>query len=229
MTALRIAVIGTGRLGREIIDLASAHHAVVHATFTRTTPVTAAALTDADVVIDVSVAEAVRTNVHAALAARVPIAIGTTGWHELAGALRADVESANGAMLVAPNFSLGVALFTRLVAEAAHRLTPALGFDAQVVETHHAAKRDAPSGTAIRLREAAGRPELPITSIRTGHVPGTHEAIFDARYEQVRLVHEARDRRVFADGALQAARWLVGRRGWFTMDDVVTDLIGSAR
>jgi len=97
-------------------------------------------------------------------------------------------------------------------------------FDAHVVETHHAAKKDAPSGTAIALERAAssalGR-SIPITSVRTGHVPGTHELSFDGPFEQIRLTHTARDRRVFADGALHAAEWVRGRRGVFTMRDVL--------
>ena len=101
------------------------------------------------------------------------------------------------------------------------------GFDAHLVETHHAQKLDAPSGTARLLatvaERARGRP-VPITSVRTGHVPGTHELILDGPFEQVRLVHEARDRRVFASGALAAAKWLAGRRGVFTLDDYLGEV-----
>jgi 4-hydroxy-tetrahydrodipicolinate reductase len=97
-------------------------------------------------------------------------------------------------------------------------------FDAHIVETHHAAKKDAPSGTAAALAKAVqatlGRSPA-ISSVRVGSVPGTHELIFDAAFEQLRFTHEARDRRVFADGAVHAAAWLVGRRGIFTMQDVL--------
>ena len=128
-------------------------------------------------------------------------------------------------MLHAPNFSVGVAIFDRVIAESARLFAGVGSFDAHLVETHHAAKKDAPSGTAASLSRTAqqmsGKP-MPITSVRVGSVPGTHEIIFDAPFEQVRLVHEARDRRVFAEGALAAARWLVGRRGVFTMQDVLT-------
>jgi 4-hydroxy-tetrahydrodipicolinate reductase len=98
------------------------------------------------------------------------------------------------------------------------------GFDAHIVETHHAAKKDSPSGTAASL-ESQTSPDwggnIPITSIRVGSVPGTHEFLFDAPFEQIRLVHVARDRRVFAEGALHAARWLIGRTGVFSMQDVL--------
>ncbi|HEX8907434.1 MAG TPA: dihydrodipicolinate reductase C-terminal domain-containing protein, partial [Longimicrobiaceae bacterium] len=113
---------------------------------------------------------------------------------------------------------------TRVVAEAARLVGQAGGFDAHIIETHHTAKKDAPSGTAGLVeraaRQALGR-AVPITSVRVGHVPGTHELVLDAPFEQITLTHTARDRRVFADGALAAARWLVGRTGVFTMDDVL--------
>jgi 4-hydroxy-tetrahydrodipicolinate reductase len=103
-------------------------------------------------------------------------------------------------------------------------LRAATGFDAHEIETHHAAKKDAPSGTAQTLAAAAGRAwghSIPITSVRTGSVPGIHEFIFDAPFEQIRLTHTARDRRVFAEGALLAAGWLIGKKGVFTMRDVL--------
>jgi 4-hydroxy-tetrahydrodipicolinate reductase len=100
----------------------------------------------------------------------------------------------------------------------------AAGFEAHMVETHHSAKKDAPSGTAValaaELRATLGR-DVPVTSVRVGAVPGTHEIIFDAPFEQVRLEHVARDRRVFADGALRAAEWLIGRHGIFTLQDML--------
>jgi 4-hydroxy-tetrahydrodipicolinate reductase len=118
-----------------------------------------------------------------------------------------------------------VQVFARILEHAAQRIRASGGeFDAQMVETHHKGKLDAPSGTARVLIEKASRAlakEIPITSVRTGHVPGTHELLLDAPFEQIRLVHEARDRRVFAAGALTAARWLVGRRGVFSMDHVL--------
>src|SRR5581483_9110972 len=139
---------------------------------------------------------------------------------------RAKVETEvlrlGGALLWSPNFAIGVHVFTRLVERAAADLAAAGGFSAHIVETHHAAKRDAPSGTARLLAERASRAfgaDVPVASVRTGHVPGTHEVLFDAQYEQIRLVHEARDRRVFAVGALAAAAWLQGRHGVYSMDD----------
>jgi 4-hydroxy-tetrahydrodipicolinate reductase len=116
-----------------------------------------------------------------------------------------------------------VNIFEQVLARAAELFATAPGFDAHMIETHHNAKKDAPSGTALTLAKAAAAAgyEIPITSVRVGSVPGIHEVIFDGQFEQIRLQHTARDRRVFADGALVAAAWLIGRRGVFTMKDVL--------
>ena len=230
---LRIALAGVGRLGREIVALAPARDVEVVATFGRDDALSASALQScgADVVIDVSVAEAVEANVDACVTAGIPVVVGVTGWHDTAPRILDRVLERHGGMLIAPNFSVGAALFTAAVADAARRFSSTLGFDAALVETHHAMKRDAPSGTARSLAAAARASrgaDVPVSSVRVGHVPGIHTLVLDAAFEQVTLTHEARDRRVFADGALLAARWMRGRRGSFTMNDVVRDLTGDA-
>jgi 4-hydroxy-tetrahydrodipicolinate reductase len=183
------------------------------------------ALHGAQVAIEFTTPDAAAANARACAAAGCPVVVGTTGWYDQLPAVAAEIERSGGALLTAPNFSVGVAVFDRVVAEAAHLFAQLPGFDAHLIETHHAAKKDAPSGTAgalARTASAALGRQIPVTSIRTGHVPGTHEIVFDAPFEQVRLVHEARDRRVFAEGALVAARWLVGRKGAYTMADVLS-------
>lgn len=226
---LRVALIGDGKMGRTLAALVPERGGVVATVFgargdAQGRQPDAASLAGADVAIEFTVPSAAVDNALACLAAGVPVVVGTTGWYDRLDEVRAAVAAHDGALLHATNFSLGVNLFAELVREAARRFRPVPGFDAHLVETHHAQKLDAPSGTARTLADAArdglGR-DLPITSVRTGHVPGTHEVLFDAPFEQVRLVHEARDRRVFAEGALMAARWLVGRRGLFTMRDVL--------
>jgi 4-hydroxy-tetrahydrodipicolinate reductase len=230
MTDLPIALIGMGKMGRALAALAPERGFRVVATLDASQPdyhgVTADALAGAHVAIEFTTPDAAPDNALACAAAGCPIVVGTTGWYDRLPAVAAQVERRGGALLTAPNFSVGVAVFDRVVAEAARLFAQLEGFDAHLVETHHAAKRDAPSGTAgalARTIEVALGRSIPMTSIRTGSVPGTHEVIFDAPFEQVRLVHEARDRRVFAEGALVAARWLVGRRGVFTMRDVLSD------
>jgi 4-hydroxy-tetrahydrodipicolinate reductase len=229
---LRIALFGAGRLGREIIALAPERHATIVATFGRDSAPTFAELAalHADVAIDVSVADAVAANVDCCLRASLPVVVGVTGWQHAEPAVRAAVAAAGGSVLVAPNFSVGATLFSQVVADASRRFSAALGFDAHIVETHHAQKKDAPSGTARRLAElarSARGSDVPVSSVRVGHVPGEHTLVLDAPFEQVTLRHEARDRRVFADGALLAARWLGKRAGWFAMDDVVRDMTRS--
>lgn len=227
MTRLRLAVVGMGKMGRAIATLAAERDFEVVATLDEAQTragITRDLLGGADVAIEFTTPSAAPGNVRALIDAGCPVVVGTTGWYDALPALTAYARERDGALLWAPNFSVGVNLFQRVVAEAARLFGAAPGFDAHLVETHHTAKKDAPSGTALALEgvaaKALGR-AIPITSIRTGSVPGTHELIFDAPFETVRLEHVARDRRVFAEGALVAARWLHGRRGVFEMKDVL--------
>ncbi|HEY2375141.1 MAG TPA: dihydrodipicolinate reductase C-terminal domain-containing protein [Gemmatimonadaceae bacterium] len=225
----KLALIGMGKMGRVIEQLASERGWEVVARIGADTNrdgagVTRALLKSADVAIEFTTPKAAGANIRAAVAARCPIVVGTTGWFGELPALSEWVAQRGGALLTAANFSLGVNAFEQIVAVASRLLSSVAGFDAHLVETHHAAKKDAPSGTAITLRAAAARTwprEIPITSIRIGSVPGTHELVFDAPFETVTLAHVARDRRVFAEGALVAAAWLIGRTGVFTMRDVL--------
>ena len=229
MSAVRIALIGMGKMGRAIAQLAPERDAVIVAEIDPANAsggvVTRASLNGADVAIEFTQPAAAVDNIRACIAAGCPVVVGTTGWYEALPALTREVDAAGGALLTAPNFSIGVAIFDRVVAEAARLFGRVAGVDAHLVETHHREKKDAPSGTAGALARtvegAMGRP-IPITSVRVGSVPGTHEVVFDGAFEQVRLIHEARDRRVFAEGALVAARWLVGRTGVYGMQDVLT-------
>ena len=224
MSRIPLALIGMGRMGRSLAELAPERGFDVVSRIGHAEPITRDSLRGAAVAIEFTAPGAAAANVLACAAAGCPIVVGTTGWYQDLPVVRAEVQRAGTALLHAPNFSVGIAIFDRVVAEAARLFADAPGFDAHLVETHHNAKKDAPSGTAASLARtaeaASGRP-MPITSVRVGSVPGTHELLFDAPFEQVRLVHEARDRRVFAEGALAAARWLIGRRGVFTMQDVL--------
>lgn len=229
MTAIPLALIGLGKMGRILEQLAPEHGFQVVARIGRAPTgggvISRETLGGAAVAIEFTTPASAVDNVRACMAAGCPIVVGTTGWYEALPALRDEIAGRKGAMLTAPNFSLGVAVFDRVVAEAARLFASVPGFDAHLIEIHHSAKQDAPSGTAAVLAATAASARgglVPITSVRTGSVPGTHELIFDAPFEQVRLTHETRDRRVFAEGALVAARWLVGRQGVYTMQDVIT-------
>jgi len=233
---MRIALVGDGRMGRAVAERARERGHDVTAMLgiddnPDGTGIDRARLGEPDVAIEFTEPSSAARNVVACARAGIPVVVGTTGWYAELDVVTREVQAARGTMLWAPNFSIGVAIVTIAMEAAAAAVRRAGGFDAHLVETHHSAKKDQPSGTAAALADAAGTRlgrTIPITSVRTGHVPGTHELVFDAPFEQVRLVHEARDRRVFADGAVVAAEWLRGRRGIYTMRDVV-ELTGDQR
>lgn len=223
-----IAIIGDGKMGRTIAQMVQERRwhltAMLDGKHNRDgVGITRRGLGDPDVAIEFTEPGAAVSNIMACIHEGVPVVVGTTGWYD---ALPTIIEAANdegASLLWAPNFSVGVTLFVELAREAA-RIMAMSDFTASMVETHHSAKKDAPSGTAIAIARAMksslGK-DVPVTSVRTGSVPGTHEIIFDAPFEQISLRHEARDRRVFADGALRAAQWLIGRKGVFTMRDAL--------
>lgn len=229
MTALRVAVVGDGKMGRAVSALAAERGIPVVAVIGAAENASGAALDrsrlgDADVVIEFTEPAAAPDNILAAARAGYPVVCGTTGWSARLPSVASEVESLGGALVHSPNFSIGVNLYLAIAGEVGRLMRHAPEFDAHILETHHGAKKDAPSGTALALARAVegtlGR-AVPTTSVRTGHVPGTHELSFDGPFEQIRVSHTARDRRVFADGALRAARWVVGRHGVFTMHDVL--------
>ena len=229
MSRNSIAIIGDGKMGQAIRQLSLEKGWIVSAILGESESangggVTARSLGKADVAVEFTQPDAAVANVLASLRAGVPVVVGTTGWYDaLPEVTRVAKETGTG-LLWSPNFSLGVNVLIELARYAGTLMKPLEGFDAHIVETHHAKKKDAPSGTAIAIGKAASdaldRP-IPTTSVRTGSVPGTHELIFDGAFEQLSLTHIARDRRVFAEGALQAARWLIGKKGVFTMRDVL--------
>lgn len=225
MKKRRLAIIGMGRMGRAIEELAPGMGWDVCAMFdSGSATIAGESLRDADVAVEFTEPAAAVANIRACVMANCPVVTGTTGWYSELPTVQREVVETGGSLLWAPNFSLGVNALEALVRVAGRLLAGNGDFDAHIVETHHSAKRDAPSGTAVSLRDAlagALSRDVGVTSVRTGSVPGTHEVIFDAPFEQIVLRHEARDRRVFAAGALTAAAWLIGRSGVFTMRDVL--------
>jgi 4-hydroxy-tetrahydrodipicolinate reductase len=177
--------------------------------------------------VDFSTAEALRHNFPKYLEHELPVVIGATGWSAHEAEFREKAGRAGLGVVASANFSIGVNLFEILVAEAARMLQPHAQFGAWIHEAHHAAKRDAPSGTALMLRDTMTRASyarpIDVSSTRAGSIPGVHTVGFDAPSDTIELTHTARDRKGFAAGALVAARWLRGRSGWFTMADVLRD------
>jgi 4-hydroxy-tetrahydrodipicolinate reductase len=226
---MRIVIVGPGRMGRAVAGAAGeAGHTVV-ARIGRD-ELTESAARSGDVTIEFTEPGAAPENLVRLGEWGVPVVSGTTGWYDHLDEVRAAVTRGGGAMVIAPNFSIGVQLLLRLARESGRLLRNRPEFDAFLVETHHQHKKDAPSGTALalaaafRAEGAANRP-VPITSIRAGAVPGTHELHLEGAGEGVILTHVARDRVVFARGALIAAEWLVrrpaDRRGVFGFEDVL--------
>ncbi|HVD61090.1 MAG TPA: dihydrodipicolinate reductase C-terminal domain-containing protein [Gemmatimonadaceae bacterium] len=225
----QIAIIGDGKMGRTVAQLVQERGWSVCAMLDSEhningRGITKRALGDPDVAIEFTKPDAAVANILACLEAGVPIVVGTTGWFDSLPMVTEQVKVTNGGLLWAPNFAVGVNLFVELTRRAAELMSLAPEFAGALVETHHSAKKDAPSGTALAIVNAMEKglgKKIPVTSVRTGSVPGTHEVIFDSTYEQMTLRHEARDRRVFADGALRAAHWMIGKQGVFTMRDVL--------
>jgi 4-hydroxy-tetrahydrodipicolinate reductase len=220
---MRLLIVGYGRMGRLVDQLsAEAGMDVVGRMDVSDAP---ESWPDADVAIDFSIADAVPANVRTLARRGINIVIGTTGWSEHEASVRREAEAGGIGVVAAANFALGVNLFLALTARAAELLAPHGEFGAWIHEAHHAAKRDAPSGTALALaaalREYGYERPVDVSSTRAGSIPGTHTIGFDAGAETITLTHTARDRSGFARGALQAARWVHGRKGWFTMRDVI--------
>jgi len=179
----------------------------------------------ADVAIDFSSAAALKDNFPRYVERKLPAVIGTTGWPELQAKFRADAERAGLGIVASANFSIGVNLFELMVAHAARLMRLQSQYGAWIHEAHHSAKLDAPSGTALLLRDAMvaagfGR-NIDVSATRAGAIPGIHTVGFDGQSDTIELTHTARDRRGFASGALLAAQWIQGRRGWYTMTDVL--------
>ena len=227
MSRRRIAIVGDGKMGHAIADLAVGSGWEVAAVLGEDETaggITTAILRSADVAVEFTEPAAAAGNIEGCLRAGVPVVAGTTGWYDALPSVTRVAEETGTALLWSPNFSLGVNVMLELVHHAGKLMRDLERFDAHILEVHHSKKKDAPSGTAIAIARAAGdglKRTIPTTSVRTGSVPGTHELLFDSAFEQLSITHVARDRRVFAEGALRAAEWLIGKQGVFTMRDVL--------
>jgi 4-hydroxy-tetrahydrodipicolinate reductase len=230
---MKIALIGNGAMGQLVAAEAKAAGDEVGAVVSsRDRDIKSDQLADrirgCDVAIDFSVGEAVLRNIEACARAGVPLVEGTTGWKEHEATARQIVTEHSGALVYGANFSIGVNLFYRIADRAAALFSSVNGYAPFIEEAHHMRKRDAPSGTALRLRELMARhlgPEIPTASTRAGYIPGTHRVGFDSEADQILLVHTARSRKGFASGALLAAHWIVSKTGVFEFADVIEEIV----
>jgi 4-hydroxy-tetrahydrodipicolinate reductase len=221
----RLLLLGRGRMGRLIESLSPEYGFTVAGWVYGDNAGRPADWADADVAIDFTTPEAVASNFPHLARRGLAVVIGTTGWSAHEAAIRREAEAHQLGVVAAPNFALGVSLFGAIAARAAELMSRRHDFGAWLHELHHAAKKDAPSGTALALlqimRDAGYSAGIDVSSTRAGAIPGTHTIGFDGGGETITLTHTARDRSIFARGALEAARWVHGRQGWFTMKDVV--------
>lgn len=228
---MRIALIGYGKMGHAVraltegrghdvpVIIGEAHQNMAAERFPET-------LRMADVAIDFSSPDAVRRNAEACMLADIPIVEGTTGWGDQLSDIRFLVEESGGAMVHGANFSIGVNLFYKVAEFAAALFSNFPEYEAFIEEQHHSRKKDAPSGTALELKQVVEKHVRigDIAATRAGNIPGTHRLGFDGKADQILLEHTARSREGFALGAIMAAEWIVGKKGFFEFTEVLDEI-----
>ena len=227
---MNLAIVGYGKMGRLIEQLAPAYGFTVTLKLdefnnTRYEGVTAENFRGVDVAVDFSIPAAVVENVERLTALGVNLVIGTTGWLEHMDQVKAAVEKNGTGLVWSPNYSIGVNVFFRLVAEAARLVANEAEYGAWAWEIHHVTKKDAPSGTLLKavdaMKHAGYTRAIDISSNRAGAHPGTHEVGFDSAADTIALRHTARSREGFARGALKAAQWIAGKRGFYEFGEIL--------
>jgi len=230
---MKIALIGYGAMGKLIERLAveNGHEigVIIDDSDANLFPgELAEKLRGCDVAIDFTVAMAVRRNVEACVKARVPVVLGTTGWNEQRQEVENVVKEGDGALIFGANFSIGVNLFYKVAEYASELFSKFPEYEAFIEEQHHSRKKDAPSGTALKLKELVEKHVKigEIAATRAGNIPGTHRLGFDGSADQILLEHTARSREGFALGAIMAAEWIIGKKGFFEFGDIFDEAGG---
>jgi 4-hydroxy-tetrahydrodipicolinate reductase len=222
---LNLGIVGYGKMGRMIEQLAPEYAFVVTAEADQSYEITPETFAGVDAAIDFSIAEAVIPNAKALSGLGINLVIGTTGWLDRMDELKSIIAAGNTGCVWGPNFSIGIAIFSRLVSEAAKFMQNEAEYESWAWEAHHSAKKDAPSGTMLKLvddmRRAGYSKHIDVSSTRAGRIPGTHEIGFDSAADTITLTHTARSREGFARGALKAAQWVVGKKGFHEFSDII--------
>jgi 4-hydroxy-tetrahydrodipicolinate reductase len=225
-----LAIVGYGKMGKLIESLAPEYNFDVklkldihnNANFEG---ITADSFRGIDAAIEFSIPAAVPENVRRISALGVNLVVGATGWLEQIDEVRKSVEGAGTGLVWSPNFSVGMQAFFRIVAEAARLMSNETLYETWAWEIHHSAKKDAPSGTLLKLvdqmKRAGYTRRIDVSSNRAGSIPGTHEIGFDSSADTITLRHTARSREGFARGALKAAQWVIGKRGFFEFGEIL--------
>ena len=232
---MKIALIGYGAMGKLIRTLAeNKNHEIAVVIDESDASLSAEDISEklkaADAAIDFSVTEAVERNVRACLAAGVPLVEGTTGWNSEKEIIQKLVEESNGAFVFGANFSVGVNLFYRIADYAAELFANFADYETFIEERHHSRKKDAPSGTALKLKDVVAKhitKDFSVAATRAGNIPGTHIVGFDGTADTIELTHTARSREGFASGAITAAEWIHGKKGFYEFTDVINEVLGK--
>jgi 4-hydroxy-tetrahydrodipicolinate reductase len=227
---MNLAIVGYGKMGKLIEQLAPEYNFAVHLRLdefnnTNFEGITRENFRNIDVAMDFSIPSAAVENIERIAAFGTNLVVGTTGWLERLEHVKSVVDKSGNGLVWSPNFSIGVNAFMRLVSEAARLLANETEYGAWAYEIHHATKKDAPSGTLLKLVEQMKRAgytrSIDVSSNRAGAHPGTHEIGFDSSADTLTLRHTARSREGFARGALKAAQWIAGKRGFFEFSEIV--------
>ena len=237
---MKIVLIGYGKMGKAIEEIVSADEnldIVLIIDKDNVNELTKENLQKADVAIEFTTPKTAVQNIHTCVNAGIPVVVGTTGWYDNLEAVTEYVLANNGSIVHATNFSIGVNIFFEINKILAEIMRDQPQYDVAIEETHHTQKLDAPSGTAITLAErilsklktknswvnnkTSIKEELEIISHRIENVPGTHEVIYSSEADEIKLIHTARSRKGFAEGAILAAKWIKDKKGIFTMKDVL--------
>lgn len=236
---MNIAIIGYGKMGKEIESLAQSrgHKIVLRIDKNNIDSINSDDFKNVDAAIEFSRPEGAYSNIMLCFENNVPVVSGTTGWLEKLDEVIKKCEQENKTFFYASNFSLGVNLFFRLNKHLAQIMNMFPDYDVKIEETHHTQKLDAPSGTAITLAEGIienidrkmkwekenvlSNESIAIQSFREGNVPGNHKIIYESDFDKIMIEHDAKSRKGFALGAVLAAEYIVNKKGYFTMNDLL--------
>ena len=226
---MKLALLGYGKMGRMVEQAAERDGIEVVAIID---PISGSrgSLGDADVCVDFTEPSAVIENIKAVAAARVAMVVGTTGWYDQLEEARGLVEASSIGFVYGSNFSVGVNLMFKVTQYAAELFSRFPSHDPFIEEAHHKFKKDAPSGTAVflkRIVESQYNRDVPTSSTRAGYIPGKHIVGFDSEADTLTIAHTARSRAGFVDGALLAARWIAGRKGFYEFSEIIEEHLRS--
>tara|TARA_B110001469_G_C9518690_1_gene258214 strand:- start:47 stop:712 length:666 start_codon:yes stop_codon:yes gene_type:complete len=220
---MKIALLGFGKMGKRVEELATKKGHIVVCKSNSSDETKLLDLSIADVAIDFSTPSAAFENISHAIKSGIPVISGTTGWLEKIKEIESLCKSRKGAFLYSSNFSLGVNLFFKLNKQLA-KIMQDFNYESKIHETHHVEKIDSPSGTALTLKkdlDIINTKEIAITSQRINNITGIHKINYSSFYDEIEIIHKAKNRDGFASGAIIAAEWIIKKEGIYSMNDVL--------